>query len=505
MRKKWALGYRGVVSSVLFLLFLEGCKSEQVKHSETYCVFQDKRYRSGERWHPYLEPYGLVYCINCLCSESGNVVCSRVRCPVPHCSSPVHVPQLCCPRCPEDTASSLNSKHSGKPCDYNGTTYHHGETFAGEGLFQNKLSNQCAQCSCSEGNVYCGLRTCRKLTCTYPVSVPDSCCQVCRGDGDLSWDHHEGDTVRQPANREARHSHQRSHYDVSASSHRQVVNIPRFPSGRSNRGAAPDPQQASGTIVQIVINNKHKRGQVCVSNGKTYSNGESWHPSLRAFGVVECVLCTCNFTKQECKKINCPEEYPCKYPQKREGKCCKVCPEEMPGQNIGSKDLFCGEETLPVYESILLEEGDMVRKIAVETQRPPQIEIHVWKILKGVLNQFYIEKISKREFEERQEFKQITRTTPGQWKIFSEGEAEISELCETRVCRTELEDLVRILYLEKPDKSHCWWGWEETKEGTSGKDESAAGMLVAQILPSIAENQNYRAVHHNICADKPAD
>lgn len=65
---------------------------------------------------------------------------------------------------------------------------------------------------------------------------------------------------------------------------------------------------------------------VCVSNGKTYSHGESWHPTLRAFGVVECVLCTCNFTKQECKKISCPEHYTCKYPQKIDGKCCKVCP-----------------------------------------------------------------------------------------------------------------------------------------------------------------------------------
>lgn len=65
---------------------------------------------------------------------------------------------------------------------------------------------------------------------------------------------------------------------------------------------------------------------VCVSNGKTYSHGESWHPNLRAFGIVECVLCTCNITKQECKKIHCPEQYPCKYPQKVEGKCCKVCP-----------------------------------------------------------------------------------------------------------------------------------------------------------------------------------
>ncbi|XP_009991065.1 PREDICTED: chordin-like protein 1 isoform X3 [Tauraco erythrolophus] len=381
MRKKWILEvFHCIFFGVLCLLFIDGGKLEQVKHSDTYCVFQDKKYRVGERWHPYLEPYGLVYCVNCLCSENGNVLCSRIRCPSLHCPSPVHVPQLCCPRCP--------------------------------------------------------------------------------GDGELSWEHSDGDIFRQPANREARHSYHRSHYDLSPSSARQVVNIPRFPSARSNRGVLPDPQQASGTIVQIVINNKHKHGRVCVSNGKTYSHGESWHPNLRAFGIVECVLCTCNITKQECKKIHCPERYPCKYPQKVEGKCCKVCPgkpkkEEVPTQTFDNKDYFCGKETFPVYESVFTEEGETIRKIAVETEKPPQVEIHVWTIRKGILRHFYVEKVSKREFEELPYFKQITRTTPSQWKIFSEGEAQISQMCESRVCRTELEDLVKVLYLEKSEKGHC--------------------------------------------------
>ncbi|RMB98380.1 hypothetical protein DUI87_25286 [Hirundo rustica rustica] len=324
----------------------------------------------------------------------------------------------------EDSLFSVSSKITGKSCEYNGTTYHHGEMFVAEGLFQNRQANQCAQCSCSEGNVYCGLKTCPKLTCSAPVSVPESCCPVCRGDGELSWEHSDGDIFRQPANREARHSYHRSHYELSPSSARQV-NIPRFPSARSNRGVLPDPQQASGTIVQIVINNRHKHGRVCVSNGKTYSHGESWHPSLRAFGIVECVLCTCNITKQECKKIHCPEQYPCKYPQKVEGKCCKVCPEDVPSQTFDNKDYFCGKETFPVYESIFTEEGETIRKIAIETEKPPQIEIHVWTIRKG------------------------------QWKIFSEGEAQISQMCESRVCRTELEDLVKVLYLEKSEKGHC--------------------------------------------------
>lgn len=42
-----------------------------------------------------------------------------------------------------------------------------------------------------------------------------------------------------------------------------------------------------------------------------------------------------------------------------------------------------------------------------------------------------------------------------QWKIFTEGEAQISQMCSSRVCRTELEDLVKVLYLERSEKGHC--------------------------------------------------
>ncbi|KAG8448045.1 hypothetical protein GDO86_015225 [Hymenochirus boettgeri] len=359
---------------LLFLLLMDGCVFEHIKNSESYCIFQERKYRTGERWHPYLEPYGLVYCVNCLCREGGNVLCNRVRCPSLHCANPIYIPQLCCPRCP--------------------------------------------------------------------------------GDGVLSWEHHESDTYRQPANREARHSYQRSH-DHSSASSKQSGNSHKFLNTRINRGVLSDPQPASGTIVQIVINNNHKHGKVCVSNGKTYSHGESWHPTLRAFGVVECVLCSCNFTKQECKKISCPEQYPCKYPQKIVGKCCKVCPEEVFDPHSGDRDSLCGEDTIPVYESVLLEEGETVRKIAVVTEDPPVSDIHVWIIEKGVLRQFHTEKMPRQEFEEQQEFKQITRTTPSQWKIFSEGETQISNMCKTRVCRTELDDLVKILYIDKNEKGRC--------------------------------------------------
>ncbi|XP_069049529.1 chordin-like protein 1 isoform X3 [Lepisosteus oculatus] len=357
---------------MLFLTVIEGVRSDSLKQSDSFCVFQEKKYKVGERWHPYLEPYGFVYCINCLCAESGNVLCNRVKCPPLQCASPVPVPQQCCHRCPEASPAPLVTKVSGKPCDYNGVTYQHGEVFVAEGLFPNRQANQCSQCSCSEGNVYCRLRTCPKLTCSLPISVPDSCCPVCKGDGDSSWDQSDGDAFRQPANREARHSYHRPQYELLPV--KSLSNLPRLPSFRAHRGLMSDTQQTSGTIVQIVINNKNKHNRVCVSNGKTYSHGESWHPVLRSFGVMECVLCTCNVTRQECRKLHCPDLYPCKYPQKIDGKCCKVCQDdEITLKRDESNEYFCGEETLPVYEALVTEEGSTMRKIALETEQPPEV------------------------------------------------------------------------------------------------------------------------------------
>uniref|UniRef100_A0ABI7XAT5 Chordin like 1 n=1 Tax=Felis catus TaxID=9685 RepID=A0ABI7XAT5_FELCA len=445
MRKKWKVGgTKCIFSLLLFFLFLEGSKTEQVKHSETYCVFQDKKYRVGERWHPYLEPYGLVYCVNCICSELE--------------PERLETPQSQARRsfCPQ-LAGGFENESSGdpsfrkicQPAIHQPSRRASDETREENADFIQLLGN--ASFAVWNGNVLCSRVRCPSLHCVSPVHIPHLCCPRCPGDGELSWEHSDGDIFRQPANREARHSYHRSHYDPPPS--RQAGGLPRFPGARSHRGALMDSQQASGTIVQIVINNKHKHGQVCVSNGKTYSHGESWHPNLRAFGIVECVLCTCNVTKQECKKIHCPNRYPCKYPQKIDGKCCKVCPgkkakEELPGQSFDSKGYFCGEETMPVYESVFMEDGETTRKIALETERPPQVEVHVWTIRKGILQHFHIEKISKRMFEELHHFKLVTRTTLSQWKIFTEGEAQISQMCSSRVCRTELEDLVKVLYLE---------------------------------------------------------
>ncbi|KAK1346578.1 hypothetical protein QTO34_000435 [Cnephaeus nilssonii] len=434
-----------------------GREIRKLKHNEVNSLFQSDRGKKGEETFPVMAPVGINRMSNCHCpqlpSPAACPACSPIRNPSGDCVCVPHSPQFACHHQLFPILISWSASVSTYSIQYINISFAAGLLWVHYFFFLKRCARMFYQVHCIEANIECGPSTQKGLNHMFPGRCPLQCCQKIRGEGELSWEHSDGDIFRQPANREARHSYHRSHYDPPPS--RQAGGLPRFPGARSHRGALMDSQQASGTIVQIVINNKHKHGQVCVSNGKTYSHGESWHPNLRAFGIVECVLCTCNVTKQECKKIHCPNRYPCKYPQKIDGKCCKVCPEELPGQSFDSKGYFCGEETMPVYESVFMEDGETTRKIALETERPPQVEVHVWTIQKGILQHFHIEKISKRMFEELHHFKLVTRTTLSQWKIFTEGEAQISQMCSSRVCRTELEDLVKVLYLERSEKGHC--------------------------------------------------
>lgn len=68
------------------------------------------------------------------------------------------------------------------------------------------------------------------------------------------------------------------------------------------------------------------RVPACTHNGKTYSHGEVWHPTVLSFGPMPCILCTCVDGYQDCHRVNCPTQYPCSQPKKVAGKCCKICP-----------------------------------------------------------------------------------------------------------------------------------------------------------------------------------
>ncbi|XP_021563416.1 chordin-like protein 2 isoform X5 [Carlito syrichta] len=221
---------------------------------DMFCLFHGKRYSPGESWHPYLEPQGLMYCLRCTCSESAHVSCHRLHCPPVHCPQPVTEPQQCCPRCAEPhTPSGLRAPP--KSCQHNGTTYQHGEIFSAHELFPSRLPNQCVLCSCTEGQIYCGLTTCPEPGCPAPLPLPDSCCQACKdGSGEKSA---EEDSVQ--SHRGVRHSQD----PCSGDGGRKRSPGTPAPTGLSlPLGFSPRhfrPKGAGSTTVKIVLKEKHKK------------------------------------------------------------------------------------------------------------------------------------------------------------------------------------------------------------------------------------------------------
>ncbi|NXN97945.1 CRDL2 protein, partial [Rhinopomastus cyanomelas] len=413
---------------------------------DVFCDFNGKKYSPGESWHPYLEPQGLMYCIRCSCAEAGparspgersgraGLPCYRIQCPALHCPSPVVDPQQCCPRCPEPPSPS-GLRAPAKSCQYNGTTYQQGEMFTTSELFPGRQPNQCVQCSCSEGQIYCGLATCPELLCSSPLTVPDSCCQVCR-DGSL-----EKSTEEEPLqlNRGVRHSQDpRCLGEATGWKPPGAATSTALPSSLELIPRSFKPKGGGGTTVKIVLKEKHKKA--CVYNGKTYSHGEVWHPVLRLHGLLPCILCTCRDGVQDCQKVTCPKEYACDLPQKVEGKCCKSCPEARAKPTEASAAARCSRSPSQVLVHMFVPPSsekpkEILRTIAIEKESAEEVEIYNWKLVKGIFHLLQTKTVSKQDFkQEAQNFRLVTRTSEGHWNFFR---AQTSEL---RVTESPEED-----------------------------------------------------------------
>ncbi|XP_030055181.1 chordin-like protein 2 isoform X3 [Microcaecilia unicolor] len=290
---------------------------------DMFCIFHGKRYSLGESWHPYLEPYGVMYCLRCLCSQqNASVSCHRIKCPLLHCISTMTEPRQCCPRCVEPrTPSGLRAPV--KSCQYNGTVYQQGQMFASSDLFPARQPDQCVLCSCSDGQIYCGLMTCPEVVCSSPFTLTDFCCQVCKESSI------EKSLEEEPLhlNRGVRYSQDQC---LSELLNKKSFGGTALSISSSSLGinARTFKHKGGGTTIKIVLRGKHKKA--CIYNGKTYSHGEVWHPVFRSFGTLPCILCTCKDGKQDCHRVTCPNEYPCEYPEKVEGKCCKICQDQEP-------------------------------------------------------------------------------------------------------------------------------------------------------------------------------
>ncbi|KAM5181567.1 chordin-like protein 2 [Mantella aurantiaca] len=393
---------------------------------DMFCIFHGKKYSVGDSWHPYLEPQGVVYCIRCMCAE-GSVTCYKIKCPVLQCIHTVTDPQQCCPRCVE-TPSGLRAPP--KICQHNGTTYQQGEMFTTHDLFPTRQSNQCVQCSCSDGQIYCGLVTCPEVVCSSPMTVPDSCCPVCR-DGSF-----ERSVEEEPLNRGVRHSQDQCLSELLSKKSLGATESTAISSSLGFNPRSFKQKGGGGTTVKILMKEKHKKA--CIYNGKTYSHGEVWHPVFRNFGAIPCILCTCKDGSQDCQRITCPEEYPCDYPEKVEGKCCKVCQDDKvkPTEEVTTTRCVKNPNKILVYMYMSptnVKQKENLRKIAIEKEASEDVEIYVWKMVKGIFHLIQIKKVAKQDFkQEADHFRLVTRTSEGQWNIFrpQPPEQNITEIAE---------------------------------------------------------------------------
>ncbi|XP_073680879.1 chordin-like protein 2 [Garra rufa] len=451
----WNMKKRMTYLKHLFILVTMRCfvqgETEAIRPGKSvFCTFKEKMYRPGDSWHPYLEPFGFMFCMRCTCTESGHVKCNSIKCPVLRCENPVTNSQQCCPRCADEHRTPAGLRAPIKTCRYNGSTYQTGETFANHELFPSRQSNQCVMCTCSNGNIFCALKTCQPITCSSPVSVPDTCCLVCKESAtDINSASFEDGG--QQLNRGVRHS-----VDQCAAEQVRGRSVRATPSTLrgSPRGLNLQTLHLKGaaeTTVKILLQRQHQKA--CVYSGKTYSHGDVWHPVLGK--VLECILCTCRDGFQECRRITCPNQYQCQHPIKIEGKCCKICPELKAENNRTECYLAQDNNSLLVYKvepPSAAQTEDKVRMIAIERQGATEVEVQVWKTVEGVLHLMETGDVQKKDLIEHPEnYILLTTLDEDTWRKFKEEEDKQKDLSKIRSCEDGIKEVVKYLNPEQLD------------------------------------------------------
>ncbi|XP_037543496.1 chordin-like protein 2 [Nematolebias whitei] len=433
---------KGTFMFFSFLLWFGPAELKPRRGSGVVCTFKDKTFSPGDSWHPYLEPFGFMFCVRCVCAETGHVKCSTIRCPALPCEDPVTETQRCCPRCTDEPRIPAGLRASARFCRHNGSVYQPGETFTKHDLFPSRQSNQCAMCTCSNGNIFCALKTCQPITCPSPVPVADTCCLVCKDHGSSGLSSAEDGS--QQLNRGVRHSvdqcstePNRVHSDSATPP--RIKASPRAPTlGKLNlRGS-------SETTVKFLLQRKHQK--VCLYNGRTYSHGDMWHPVLGK--VLECILCTCTDGLQDCKRIMCPGQYPCKHPIKTAGKCCKTCPDSKADMN--QTRCFSGyKNNLLVYKvesSLTLNPPNSMRIIAVQRQSTAEVEVQVWSAAEGVLQIMEVGDVLRKDITDHPEnYKLLTTLDEETWRKFKEEGKNLSTSSGTAVCEDGIREIMTFL------------------------------------------------------------
>ncbi|KAK6109255.1 von Willebrand factor type C domain family protein [Brugia pahangi] len=149
---------------------------ELSKHEHTVCQSAGRLFVDGETWQ-------LAPCTSCTC-RVGNVLCRVVECPPIACPIPIFDERnQCCPKCPEETKSSVSipevtlSNIVNVVCTDNNYVVH----VAGSSW----RTDECTSCKCvaidGDAKIECFEEKCRQLTdCRgIPLTIKGRCCPVC--------------------------------------------------------------------------------------------------------------------------------------------------------------------------------------------------------------------------------------------------------------------------------------------------------------------------------------
>ncbi|KAM9316583.1 chordin-like [Gastrophryne carolinensis] len=147
------------------------------------CYFNGLWRPAGTRWHPVVEPFGLVLCATCSCkSSSQDLHCVRETCPQLTCANPVRAnPMDCCKKCPEEEqnpielAEIMQSDEPRQCKDTPNNEWWHP-------IVPKYGMVKCVTCVCVDGTPRCNKQ---KWKCSDPEcsasGKPDICCSECQG------------------------------------------------------------------------------------------------------------------------------------------------------------------------------------------------------------------------------------------------------------------------------------------------------------------------------------
>ncbi|KAH1187441.1 hypothetical protein KIL84_020190 [Mauremys mutica] len=262
------------------------------------CAYHQHVYANGQ---PFADPHSP--CQRCQCTD-GTVQCSPVACPPPSCPRPERQPGQCCPTCPG--------------CSMEGVTVAAGERFPSP-------RDPCQLCVCTAGDVSCSARDCPGALCARPL--PGSCCQNnCNG---CMYDGEE-------------HANGTSWFSSPCVSCLCIHGIATCAQIRC-LGSCLRPVQVPGECCPLCAD--------CMFEGRPYSPGESFQPSLDPCEICTCELLAAGGPHVRCYRRQCPSLVGCPRSQLQPPgphHCCPTCAQalsnctaELAGNELQAADDPC--------------------------------------------------------------------------------------------------------------------------------------------------------------------